>query len=74
MQAVAAHERFAGKRVLLIVSGGIAAYKALELIRLLRGTGLRGHLRIDRGRRAVRHAAVAAGTEREQGLHATCSR
>jgi phosphopantothenoylcysteine decarboxylase / phosphopantothenate---cysteine ligase len=27
----------AGKRVLLIVSGGIAAYKALELIRLLRG-------------------------------------
>src|SRR5271168_3806645 len=25
-----------GKRVLLIVSGGIAAYKALELIRLLR--------------------------------------
>jgi phosphopantothenoylcysteine decarboxylase / phosphopantothenate---cysteine ligase len=27
------------KRVLLIVSGGIAAYKALELIRLLRGHG-----------------------------------
>ena len=29
----------ASKRVLLIVSGGIAAYKALELIRLLRGQG-----------------------------------
>jgi len=29
----------AGKRVLLIVSGGIAAYKTLELIRLLRGAG-----------------------------------
>ena len=29
----------AGRRVLLIVSGGIAAYKALELIRLLRGQG-----------------------------------
>jgi phosphopantothenoylcysteine decarboxylase/phosphopantothenate--cysteine ligase len=29
----------AGKRVLLIVSGGIAAYKALELIRLLRRAG-----------------------------------
>jgi phosphopantothenoylcysteine decarboxylase/phosphopantothenate--cysteine ligase len=29
----------AGRRVLLIVSGGIAAYKALELIRLLRGKG-----------------------------------
>ncbi len=28
-----------GKRVLLIVSGGIAAFKALELIRLLRGRG-----------------------------------
>ena len=27
------------KRVLLIVSGGIAAYKSLELIRLLRGRG-----------------------------------
>jgi phosphopantothenoylcysteine decarboxylase/phosphopantothenate--cysteine ligase len=29
----------AGKRVLLIVSGGIAAYKALELVRLLRRQG-----------------------------------
>ena len=29
----------AGKRVLLIVSGGIAAYKALELVRLLRKSG-----------------------------------
>lgn len=28
-----------GKRVLLIVGGGIAAYKALELVRLLRGAG-----------------------------------
>ncbi|MEQ9489618.1 MAG: bifunctional phosphopantothenoylcysteine decarboxylase/phosphopantothenate--cysteine ligase CoaBC [Alphaproteobacteria bacterium] len=28
------------KRVLLIVSGGIAAYKALELVRLLRGRGI----------------------------------
>ena len=26
-------------QILLIVSGGIAAYKALELIRLLRGRG-----------------------------------
>lgn len=30
----------AGKRVLLIVSGGIAAYKSLELIRLLRKAGV----------------------------------
>ena len=29
----------AGKRVLLIISGGIAAYKTLELIRLLRAAG-----------------------------------
>jgi len=29
----------ANKRVLLIIGGGIAAYKALELIRLLRGAG-----------------------------------
>ena len=29
-----------GKRVLLIISGGIAAYKSLELIRLLRKNGL----------------------------------
>ena len=28
-----------GKRILLIVSGGIAAYKALELVRLLRKSG-----------------------------------
>ena len=30
----------AGKRVLLILSGGIAAYKSLQLIRLLRGRGI----------------------------------
>jgi phosphopantothenoylcysteine decarboxylase / phosphopantothenate---cysteine ligase len=30
----------AGKRVLLIVGGGIAAYKALELVRLLRKAGV----------------------------------
>jgi len=29
----------AGKRILLIIGGGIAAYKALELIRLLKGAG-----------------------------------
>ena len=28
-----------GKRILLIVGGGIAAYKALELVRLIRGAG-----------------------------------
>jgi phosphopantothenoylcysteine decarboxylase/phosphopantothenate--cysteine ligase len=33
-------DALAGKRVLLCVGGGIAAYKALELIRLLRGRGV----------------------------------
>ena len=28
------------QRILLIISGGIAAYKALELVRLLKGKGL----------------------------------
>jgi phosphopantothenoylcysteine decarboxylase / phosphopantothenate---cysteine ligase len=28
-----------GKRLLLVIGGGIAAYKSLELIRLLRGAG-----------------------------------
>jgi phosphopantothenoylcysteine decarboxylase / phosphopantothenate---cysteine ligase len=36
---MAAVNDLVGKRVLLIVSGGIAAYKALELIRLLRAGG-----------------------------------
>jgi len=36
---MAAVSDLSAKRVLLIVSGGIAAYKALELIRLLRGRG-----------------------------------
>jgi phosphopantothenoylcysteine decarboxylase / phosphopantothenate---cysteine ligase len=39
MAAVSLPGSLEGKRVLLIVSGGIAAYKALELIRLLRKQG-----------------------------------
>ncbi len=42
----------AGKRILLIVSGGIAAYKALELVRLLRAGG------------AAVHAVLTAGGAR----------
>jgi phosphopantothenoylcysteine decarboxylase/phosphopantothenate--cysteine ligase len=40
---VNARLRLDGRRILLIVAGGIAAYKALELIRLLRkeGAGVR---------------------------------
>ncbi|MEQ8334772.1 bifunctional phosphopantothenoylcysteine decarboxylase/phosphopantothenate--cysteine ligase CoaBC [Nisaea sp.] len=43
---------FSGKRVLLIVGGGIAAYKALELVRLLRKRGI-----------AVRAVLTRAGAE-----------
>ncbi|MDE2515359.1 MAG: bifunctional phosphopantothenoylcysteine decarboxylase/phosphopantothenate--cysteine ligase CoaBC [Rhodospirillales bacterium] len=39
MAAVSAAPDLAGKRILLVISGGIAAYKALELIRLLRKSG-----------------------------------
>ena len=42
----------AGKRVLLIVGGGIAAYKSLELVRLLRKAGV-----------GVRAVLTAAGAE-----------
>ena len=38
-----------GKRVLLVVSGGIAAYKCLELIRLLTGRGCRVRCILTRG-------------------------
>ena len=41
-------------RMLLIVGGGIAAYKASELVRLLEGRP-RGHPGADQGRRAFRH-------------------
>jgi phosphopantothenoylcysteine decarboxylase / phosphopantothenate---cysteine ligase len=41
-----------GKRILLIVSGGIAAYKSLELVRLLRRQGI-----------AVRAVMTASATE-----------
>ena len=33
-----------GKRILIIIGGGIAAYKALELIRLIRKAG--GEVRV----------------------------
>ncbi len=37
---VTASKQLSGRRVLLIISGGIAAYKGLDLIRRLRDTGL----------------------------------
>jgi phosphopantothenoylcysteine decarboxylase/phosphopantothenate--cysteine ligase len=53
-----------GKRVLLIISGGIAAYKSLELIRLLRKRGLAVRCILTRGgAQFVTPLSVAALTE-----------
>jgi phosphopantothenoylcysteine decarboxylase/phosphopantothenate--cysteine ligase len=53
-----------GRRVVLIVGGGIAAYKALELVRLLRkdGVGVRAVL-TEAGARFVTALSLAALTE-----------
>jgi len=53
-----------GKRVLLIISGGIAAYKSLELIRLLRKNGLAVRAILTRGgAQFVTPLSVSALTE-----------
>lgn len=53
-----------GKRVLLIISGGIAAYKSLELIRLLRKNGLAVRSILTRGgAQFVTPLSVSALTE-----------
>jgi len=53
-----------GKRVLLIISGGIAAYKSLELIRLLRKNGLAVRCILTRGgAQFVTPLSVSALTE-----------
>ena len=53
-----------GRRVLLIVGGGVAAYKALELVRLLRGAGVEVRAILTRsGEQFVTPLSVAALTE-----------
>ena len=54
-------------RVLLIVGGGIAAYKSLELVRLLKKAGHAGHAGADQGRRAFRHRDEPRHARREPG-------
>ena len=44
-------------RVTLIIGGGIAAYKSLDLIRRLEGAAHPCPLRADKGRAAIRHGA-----------------
>ncbi|MFC0634051.1 bifunctional phosphopantothenoylcysteine decarboxylase/phosphopantothenate--cysteine ligase CoaBC [Brevundimonas balnearis] len=53
----------AGKRILLVVGGGIAAYKALELIRLLAKAGAETRVILtEAGARFVTHLSLAALT------------
>ena len=52
-------------RILLIVGGGIAAYKSLELVRLLKKAGHEVTPGADQGRRAVRHADDARRARQE---------
>lgn len=60
---MAAHEALAGRQVLLIVGGGIAAYKALDLIRRLRerGAGVRAVM-TESAKRFVTPLSVASLT------------
>ncbi|HUA76869.1 MAG TPA: bifunctional phosphopantothenoylcysteine decarboxylase/phosphopantothenate--cysteine ligase CoaBC, partial [Acetobacteraceae bacterium] len=54
----------AGKKILLIVSGGIAAYKALELVRQLRAEGVVVHAVITRaGEKFISALSLQALTE-----------
>ncbi len=57
-----------GKRILLIVAGGIAAYKTLELIRRGRERGLSFRVILTRSGGGIRDAAEPRLPLREQGL------
>ena len=63
----------AGKRILLIIGGGIAAYKALELIRLIQKAGGVGRAGADAGGGGVRDAAECGGAWRGRRSIRTCS-
>ncbi len=58
-----------GKRVLLIISGGIAAYKALELIRLLRKQGCGVTCVLTENGSQFVTPVIVAGAQRVEGLH-----
>ena len=47
----------ANRRILLIIGGGIAAYKSLDLIRRLQERGARVRCMLTGGGAAIRHAA-----------------
>ena len=57
-----------GKSVLLIIGGGIAAYKSLELIRRLRERGVAVRAILTNAGARVRHAAVGVGADGREGF------
>ncbi len=59
----------AGKRILLIIGGGIAAYKSLDLIRRLRERGCAVTPVLTRAARGVRHAALGLGAGGRRKVH-----
>ena len=62
-----------GKRILLVIGGGIAAYKSLDLIRRLRERGASVRCILTAGGAAVRHAARGLRALRGQRATPTCS-
>ena len=58
-----------GKRILLGVTGGIAAYKAAELARLLVKDGCDVRVAMTEAASALRHAGDLAGAVRPAGVH-----
>ena len=63
----------AGRRILLIIGGGIAAYKSLELIRLLQKAGAAVVPVLTAGRRRVRDAALGLGARPRRRCTRRCS-
>ena len=57
-----------GKSVLLIIGGGIAAYKSLDLIRRLAESGVQARAILTKAGSAIRHAAFGIGPERRTDL------
>ena len=57
-----------GRRILLIIAGGIAAYKSLDLIRRLRERGAAVRVVMTAAAQRVRHAARGLGAFGRQGL------
>ncbi len=60
---------WAGRRVLLVVSGGIAAYKSVMLVRLLRRAGARVDVVMTSSAEKMVGRGDVRGTERAAGVH-----